>query len=635
MVTAVYGALRILLQALVTSAFSTAVLKLLDGTLKALALELMDTENITETEAKDILFDILIEIMQTTGIIAGLLTLRVPVKISEYLGLTSKKFGPKALSPKQKNIKAKIQGTAGNSVMSKAFPNIFKFVAVGTGLFWLINQTAATIEPGIYQPEQTNAIYRKLGIPFQYPVIQGLEKLTNLETAELDQFLRLTQATGAVAINNTFAQQTQLLTKQNLSDLIIALYGREFLAGRKTDKETLKSLVAPFLVFPGGKPSPQVTTTTDRTGVQAQQTTPRVFTGVLTGGRLGEQLEFTTRKDDLIENISELQQAIMNNESPWLASLPGRIVREISVVSSVLVDGITKRAEARKIEVGTNKDGSPRLKTIVNKFAVADIFYIQDSNSRIKLDRIIYGPIDALSFQPTPQELNELASKVKRDIFTQSTDNISGVVSTTPTEDIRIEKAKAIETETGIKTRDLMGQIAPSNISIPDPVLTPSFIEIKRTGRPTERIKLREVRDLLAQGNSLFEAYLIIRSALEMGEQQFYEPSTLEWFNSLTPNDIDALRVINFSQAGKDMQSTGTAQPAQNSGMSQTSTTSPERATLPATTLSEYYANLGKPLPPLTERADLYQSLGLGQSAFYTGTMEQNVKLLNALLSQK
>ena len=50
-----------------------------------------------------------------------------------------------------------------------------------------------------------------------------------------------------------------------------------------------------------------------------------------------------------------------------------------------------------------------------------------------------------------------------------------------------------------------------------------------------------------------------------------------------------------------------------------------------ATTLTEWYQAQGQALPSVGVRAQTYQGLGLGQSSFYTGTAEQNTKLLNAL----
>ena len=50
-----------------------------------------------------------------------------------------------------------------------------------------------------------------------------------------------------------------------------------------------------------------------------------------------------------------------------------------------------------------------------------------------------------------------------------------------------------------------------------------------------------------------------------------------------------------------------------------------------ALTLFDWYQSQGLPLPNVATRSDLYQTLGLGSKSYYTGTAEQNTKLLNAL----
>ena len=53
-----------------------------------------------------------------------------------------------------------------------------------------------------------------------------------------------------------------------------------------------------------------------------------------------------------------------------------------------------------------------------------------------------------------------------------------------------------------------------------------------------------------------------------------------------------------------------------------------------ATTLFEWYRAQGRDLPPVAQRSVVYASLGLGVQGYYTGTAEQNTKLLNALKYQ-
>jgi hypothetical protein len=54
-----------------------------------------------------------------------------------------------------------------------------------------------------------------------------------------------------------------------------------------------------------------------------------------------------------------------------------------------------------------------------------------------------------------------------------------------------------------------------------------------------------------------------------------------------------------------------------------------------ANTLYDYYKTKGQSLPSVAERAKTFESLGLGSSAGYKGTYEQNVSLLSALQKPK
>jgi uncharacterized protein YgiM (DUF1202 family) len=54
-----------------------------------------------------------------------------------------------------------------------------------------------------------------------------------------------------------------------------------------------------------------------------------------------------------------------------------------------------------------------------------------------------------------------------------------------------------------------------------------------------------------------------------------------------------------------------------------------------ATNLTEYYAAWGKSLPPLSERAEIYEALGLGTVSSYSGSSTQNNNLLNALKQRR
>ncbi|WP_178121761.1 hypothetical protein, partial [Pseudomonas sp. FSL R10-2172] len=62
-------------------------------------------------------------------------------------------------------------------------------------------------------------------------------------------------------------------------------------------------------------------------------------------------------------------------------------------------------------------------------------------------------------------------------------------------------------------------------------------------------------------------------------------------------------------------------------------TTAKETGTKPgnnASTLYEWYQAQGQSMPSLQARSLIYAGFGLGQASYYTGTAEQNTKLLQA-----
>ncbi|MEK7068516.1 MAG: hypothetical protein AAB964_01740, partial [Patescibacteria group bacterium] len=60
----------------------------------------------------------------------------------------------------------------------------------------------------------------------------------------------------------------------------------------------------------------------------------------------------------------------------------------------------------------------------------------------------------------------------------------------------------------------------------------------------------------------------------------------------------------------------------------------PAAATCAASTLFDWYGAQDKTLPTVSERSKIYASLSLGIESYYTGTAEQNTKLLAALKRQ-
>jgi hypothetical protein len=329
--------------------------------------------------------------------------------------------------------------------------------------------------------------------------------------------------------------------------------------------------------------------------------------------------------------MSELQQAINNNVAPYLQSLFSKIVYEAKVVNSVLVAGIRKYGTSQTVQVGTNKNGTAKMKTIVNKFAVLDLYIPKDDGGRSKLKTIVLGPTNALSFQPTANDLAAIASVVTQNVVTTNTDDISVVASNTPTS---VVAPAAGATGSSGQGQGAQQQLPSKKISIlggsydlytADGIDTYIYAISRGYVSPISgyypKVPLYGVEFDVTDANQLAAFKATLKGEI-MGSSTALQ-STGQGSGANIAADQEAHRESNQTQTG----SVGTTQPIP---LVVPLNKLPSVA-LSASTLYDFYKSQGLSLPSLNERAQIYQSLGLGQAAFYVGSAEQNTKLLQKL----
>jgi len=84
-----------------------------------------------------------------------------------------------------------------------------------------------------------------------------------------------------------------------------------------------------------------------------------------------------------------LKQAAANNLAPYLQALLGKIVYEVKVVSSIITkDGFKQTGTTQRIQTGTFANGTPKYKTVTNKFATLIVYAITDKGSRARLPQL-------------------------------------------------------------------------------------------------------------------------------------------------------------------------------------------------------------------------------------------------------
>ena len=302
----------------------------------------------------------------------------------------------------------------------------------------------------------------------------------------------------------------------------------------------------------------------------------KVFTGVLTQGKLGEAAPFVARETDLISSIEDLQRAAENNLASFIMALPGKIVYEIKIVSSITTkDGFIQRGTIQRIISGYFKSGNPKYKTVVNKFAQLNIYVFTSRKVRTKIDTIVLGPVDSVAFQPKSNEIQLAEQSIKANITTSDISEISS-----------------------IKTQEIIEIISPTE---PISTIKPREIWQPQRGEGTQAYLQR-------LGNLGFETALFETSIPDIGRMA--EPPTFPDIfplkPSATPEQKTALGILPIIPL-----------PPSNN---------PNRCL--TATIAEFFDVNKINYPGVSDRSKLYEAFGLGPASWYTGTAEQNIKLL-------
>lgn len=520
---ALYGILRQIIMAVVSGAIVTGAQELLDGTFKELVYEIKDTEGITEQDAKDIVANILADLGLNSASIMVVLRTGAGVKVAEWLGLTSRNYGKKALTPAAEAAAQKIAVGGGAGMAKRLMSRLVKILGKGTGVFWLFAALTQIIEPLWYQPGQIQKVLNAVGFDIDVPGAGRSATpgpFSQDSSVTFADFATSIEAAGVKGINNPGAYQSQLYSRENLATLVNYVYGQEILAGRNPKVAQLLPLISPYLVgasFKASVPSP--TASTPSTG-----SIPKVYTGIVSQGVIGKGLAFTPRPDDLIESVEELRQAAANNLAPFLETILGKIIYEVKIVSSIITkDGFKQTGTVQQIRSGTTSTGAPKYKTVVNKFATLNLYVMTDKGVRSKISTIVLGPTNSAKLTVGVNDIREVETSLPSLVTTTDINEIKGIETSNP---VTISTPGA-SSGTSVPASETGSVVTPAA-----PVSTPAPVSDTR-------------------GNN-------------------------------------------------------------------------------ALTLFDWFQSRGLPLMSVEFRAMHYEKLGLGQKAFYTGTAEQNSKLLAA-----
>lgn len=545
---------RVLIQAGVTTLIFSALDMVLAPMTDAAKRAVARAYGMTEEEAEDTIANEVIDAFAMIGIIGIAIKSKLPTKTAEKLGFTSKGYAKRPKSPKLPStdagsVAAAVSVTASRAALTipeataaistaratmKGASKAFDFLTGKLNTVFLgFLVVGGFIDFGNWETGAYSNFFQKLFATITFGILVPNEDWRKTKTTSAEVFTKVFETykiSGAVGINDPFKLQTVLFNRDNLIDLVDEVGASLLLStGSASTKDVLLGTQL-FIIFDPEKvaaagvgtttavPSPTVSTA-NSTNI------PRVFTGIVSQGVVGKGLVFEPRPDDMIESLEELKTAAANNLTPYLNTLLGKIVYEVKVVSSIITkEGFKQTGITQQIQTGTWANGTPKYKTVTNKFATLTVYALTDKGSRSKLTTIVLGPTDSTKLRVATNDLRVVESE------------LPSLVTTTD-----------INAITGIETA------APVTISTP-----------------------------AASGGTSVPG-----------------PNTGTSETPAVPVSTQASSIIG---AGNN-----------------------------ALTLFDWYSAQGQGLPNVATRSKLYAELGLGQANYYTGTAEQNTKLLAAL----
>lgn len=665
---------------------------------------------VSEETAKDIMANKLIVAFEEVGIFAVTLRTKLPIKVAEYLGFTSKGYALRkvvsaaevsaakvAISATTKLAATAVEGEAIATIVSasrginvgtvKTLLNyIFKYAGLTTGIFFAAAQYIDFANwQGPYQ-KYFQRVLSAFGINPDTP----LPKANTISADNWKRLYSVIEELHPLGISYPFSDIDKPYSRANLAELVDQVAANiQKTSGNPTYKNVM-ALVLP-LVQLSGQPEDEAKINALLAGTSQVTSTPtskatalpttKVFTGIISQGVVGAGLTFEARPDDLIESVDELKAAAANNLAPFLQALAGKVIYEVKVVASITTkDGFKQTGTAQQIQTGTHKDGSPIYKTVVNKFATLILYILTDKGTRTKITTIVLGPVNSAKLNVQQNDLRTLETALPGIVTTTDIKEIQSIVSPTPvvvtTAEVVVpvaEQKKRLgamqyykltqngsdlyvayewggnvpfgyaplsrdEFIVGLKSKlqrandlaKIYTRIVYQNggtfryDSQGNPYIGNEFLDSVGIAALTKQIsdvqnKIGVYADSYVSGGfSKFQAYAPTPS------EEFY---TLTFFNSLPAKEQTRLKALyptyNFEL--------DTAPAVSAPATSSTQTTSAPKTQANATTLFEWYQAQGQTLPSVSARATMYENFGLGQRTYYTGTTEQNTKLLAAL----
>lgn len=684
MPAALLTVLRWLFIAVVQTGAIVAVQQALEGVVDYIRSALKTDGGLTDAETDDVLLNETLDALAILGITVAALKSKIPIRLADKLGL--KASLPTKVSLSLKQTAAVSRATSTGALRSQLLKTFLLGLAgsLPVSLLFFPTLVQNLADQAAFAPKQANDFYQSFfGFrPFPEPLSSSGPAPASYTATEFVELYRQLELAGVVGINSTVAQQSQLLTQNNLAQLINYIAGANITAGKKSDKTAIRSELSKYLITKSGSTAGAVSPAASG-GVQtAPSSAPavqqiKIYTGVVAGGTLGTPTEFIARPDDMINSADELKAAAKNNLASFVTALPGRFYYEIGIVNSVKTrGGFTQKGEAVRIISGYYQNGTPRYKTVYHKFAVLKIGVTDENGRQIKLGTITLGPVNVVDYQPTALQLKDIEQSITPELFTNNIADIQEIISPAPIGVLTSAGSNPNPPVSGSTSMAPQATGTPppgkslfqaSNVSFFIPSGGSIFIPTRpqgiaptvyaRSGDVVRLLPLQNIIPTFPQNGLVYfkdrtGASVPIQNVGQVWDESIYlfEKATgLKYYDLPQQNIADvesAFLRSNLSSLPNQMRSfegptalrdfvtfLGALLPGGNVDITGGGLTLNDAARA-ATTLGAFFAALGKPLPGIAERALTYESLGLGAKSTYTGTAEQNNRLLAVLKAQ-
>lgn len=663
------GAIRLIIQAAVQLGIWSLVEKYAMPLLDQGIIALAKAFGLSDQEATDFAANEFLQMAESVGVFALTLKTRLPSKVADRLGFTTKGFQKRKLSTKA----GRVPTAATTAKVTTKFLSSADISAAATAIAKGTGKNLGTVKSLL------GIIATVVGIPtaFFFAAAQYID-FANWQGPYQGTFQKLLSKVGinpdtplpkAGAVSDEIWKKIYTVVEElkpsgmafptsgedrpysraNLAALVNEVSAGILAEGGEASFKNVFGIVLPLLQNIK-TPSGTSAATGSAPSYTATPSVPstKVFIGAVGGGTLSSASEFTPRQDDLIVSMEEAEAALRNNLTNYAASILGRFVYETKVVSSVTTrDGFTQRGQPQQVVSGYKTDGTPKYRTVINKFLVADVYFVTRRGTRTKDDRIVLGPTDAVKFQPTGDALARLDLDIRKDLYTTSLSDVSEVKQGSSTTTLSkpdeqtlasatFEKASSVALGRLFRAGAANGNPGPDQLYadtgqklyiLPNTAVVGAgiydsadeYARIHGQGKHYETVRERlkerygiNFDALPARNPADLEVY-----ALQSGyqTQAQYDPGRGNVQNPLYAATSVA-ELLTFAE-GADVSRPIGQGPA-----------------CAAENLSAFYAARGETLPSVEVRSVLYEQYGLGPRGFYTGTGEQNAKLLSKLKAQ-